>query len=211
VSRRLAVLALVVALGLGACSHSASTGSRASATTTSAPHEVLVAFGSSAGYGDGLADRFRGSWPQLLFREAFPLSTVLVNLSADPTTITIAVGAAVPVALEQHATTAAIWLGPDGPCAADTTATGFESALTSLVEPLRAAGARVIVGNVPDRVPCAVAFNAAVMNVARVQHATVADVASALAATPAVGPSSSVTVAESRAIASAFGAAVARS
>jgi hypothetical protein len=212
VSRTLAALALVVGVALAACSHASSTGSGAVATSTSVPSEFLVAFGSSAGYAADLPDRFRLSWPQLLYRDAFPISTVFVNLSNDPTTLDQAVRFGLPVALEQHATIAAIWLGPgSGECGPDTTATRFASVLASLVQPLRAAGARVVIGTVPDRVPCAVAFNAAVMNVARAQRATIADVASALAATPTIGPNSSVTVAESRAIASAFGAAVARS
>jgi hypothetical protein len=213
VTRRVpTALALVFAVALAACSHSSSTGGIAAPTTTAAAHEVFVAFGSTSGMGSGLTDNLRDSWPQVLFRDSFPLSTVFVNLSDDPQTIDRAVTLQLPVALDQHATVAAIWLGPAGEgCTADATATTFEAAITSLVQPLRDSGARVTVGNLPDRVPCAVAFNVAVMHVARTQHATVADVASALASTPTIGPGSEATVAESRAIAAAFGAALARS
>ena len=213
--RALVLLVFVLAVPLAACSHASSTGGVEAAATTGAPPQVLVAFGSTAGYGEGLPDRLRDSWPQLLFRDAFPLSSVLMNLSDDPSPISgpgSAVSLELPVALGQHATIAAVWLGAsgEGRCTGNTTATQFEPALTSLVEPLRDSGARVLIGNLPARVPCAVAFNAAVTSVARAQQATVADVASALSTTPTVGPDSLVTLAESRAIASAFGAAVAR-
>jgi hypothetical protein len=207
-----AALALVLAVACAACSTSSSTGGRASPTTTTVAPAVFVAFGSTSGMGIGLHDNLRDAWPQVLFREAFPLSTVFVNLSDDPLTLDRAATVQLPVALEQHVKVAAIWLGAAGEgCTADATATTFEPALTALVHPLRAAGARVIVGNLPDRVPCAVAFNVAVTNVAHAQGATVADVASALASTPTVGPGAAANVAESRAIAAAFVAAVARS
>jgi hypothetical protein len=205
------VLVLAFAVASAACSRSSSPGALASPTTTTVAPEVFVAFGSTSGMGTGLTDNLRDAWPQVLFREAFPLSTVFVNLSDDPQTIDDAVSRQLPVALEQHAKVAAIWLGAAGEgCTADATATTFEPVLTALVRPLRDEGARVIIGNLPDRVPCAVAFNVAVADVAHAQAATVADVASALASTPTVGPGSQATVDQNRAIAAAFAAAVAR-
>ncbi|HEX4493392.1 MAG TPA: SGNH/GDSL hydrolase family protein [Acidimicrobiia bacterium] len=203
---------LTVAVALAACSHASSSGGLAAPTTATAAQEVFVAFGSTAGLGSGLADNLRDAWPQVVFRDSFPFSTVLINLSDDPLPIDDAVTLQLPVALEQHAKAAAIWLGPTrGDCTTDTTATMFTPQLTALVKPLRDSGARVAVGNLPDGVPCAVAFNAAVTNVARANGATVADVASALASTPTIGPSSKITVAQGHAVAAAFGAALAPS
>jgi hypothetical protein len=201
---------MILTVALGACSRAASTGASGAAPTTTARPPVLVVFSSSSGQANNLADPLHNSWPQILFRHSFPLSTVLVNASDLATTIDVATSVELPVALAQHVSVAVIWLGPEGvgTCGPSTTATMYQPALTTLVQPLREAGARVLIGNVPDGIPCADAFNAAVDNVARAQHATVADVASALASTPAVGPGSNVTLDESRAIASAFGSAL---
>jgi hypothetical protein len=207
--RVLAVIALVLALA--SCSHGSSHG-RASTPTTAAPRiPVLVTIGSDATFGIGLDDPLSDSWPQKLYHEAFSQSTVLVNAS-DKRGITVSEAAAaqLPVALEEHATVVAVWLG-DADLAAGFPPTTFESKLDDLVTRLRNAGARVLLGNFPSSQHGAAAYDNAIASVARSRGATLVDLATALSATPDIGPSSSVTPAESAQIADAFAAAFKRS
>jgi GDSL-like Lipase/Acylhydrolase family len=204
------VAVLVSALTLGSCSGSAGKGDASTATTSRAHREVLVSIGSSATFGDGLDDRLRDAWPQRLYNDAFPISTVFVNAADRLLTVERALGRPLSIALEVHATVAVVWLG-DLDLVIGVEPSQFESRLDRLVKRLRDSGARVLVGNFARERPGAVAYDDAISRVAAARGATLVDLASALASDPDVGPSTEVGAATSRAIAAAFGAALARS
>jgi len=202
--RRFAALC-ALSLALASCSHSARHADGAGPTTTTRRADVFVVIGSNATIGDGLDHPLTQSWPQLVFHQAFPISTVFVNAAEIQESASRALTVATKLALDVHATVVAIWIGNVEVNIDD--ATGFARDLDRIVGKLRHSGARVLIGNLP-RAP---AFDAAIGRVARDRGAAVVDLATALAATPTVGPSSKMTPATSRAIADAFTAAIARS
>jgi hypothetical protein len=205
------VAVLLGSLVLAACSHS--TGRAGTAPSqTSLPHrDVLVAIGSAATFGIGLRieDRLRDSWPQKLYHIAFARSTVLVNASEENATVSEAQSDQIPLALEERATVAVVWLGDDDLKLGEP-ATAFETDLDTLVARLRAVNVRVLIGNLPPSRSGAAAYNDAIARVASSLGATVVDVAAALTASPGSGPGSTVTPATSTMIARAFAAALAR-
>ena len=202
-----ALLASTVALA--SCSHASP---RAGTPSASAgpKTDVLVTMGSDATFGDGLTDPLHDSWPQRLYHAAFARSAVLVNAADRAVTVDRALVVEVPLALDQHATVVAIWLG-DADLEQNTSPASFESGLDALVKPLLASDARVLIGNLPRGVPGAAAYDDVMARVAKSRGATLVDLATALAATPDLGPTSLVTVKTSAQIADAFGAALARS
>jgi len=145
-SRALAAFSLVVVLG--ACS-----GSAHSATNAAGAQEkptTLVTIGSSATEGDGVADRFREAWPYLLFDEAFPVSTSLVNAAVDGATVANAPVQQVPLVREVKPEVVAIWLGVDD--LSEHTPTGqFSSGLRTLIADLRSDGVRrILIADIPN-------------------------------------------------------------
>jgi hypothetical protein len=110
-----------------------------------------------------------------------------------------------------HATVVAVWLG-DIDLEQGVAVANFEADLDLLVRRLRSSGARVLLGNISRAGPGAAEYDNAIERVARARGATLVDLATALAATPNVMPSSrGVSAATNRVIARTFAAAVARS
>jgi nucleotide-binding universal stress UspA family protein len=200
---------VVLVLALASCSHGSSHKGASAASTTAPRTEVLVTVGSDATFGIGLDDPLSDSWPQLLYHQAFPQSTVLVNAAERAVTVNTAASEEVPLALEEHATVVAVWIG-DVDLATGIPAVAFESSLDALVKRLRDAGARVLLGNLSTAQPGALAYDNAIASVARDRGATLVDLAGALSATPNIGPSSSITKPASTQIAEAFSVAIAR-
>jgi GDSL-like Lipase/Acylhydrolase family len=207
---RRALPAVALVLVLASCSHGSSHGAASTPTSAATRPPVLVTIGSDATFGIGLDSPLTDSWPQKLYHRAFPESTVLVNAADRSVTVDRAAIAQVPLALEEHATVVAVWLG-DADLAANFPASAFESNLNSLVEQLRNSGARVLLGNLSRQRPGAAAYDDAIARVARARGATLVDLASALSASPRVLPGSSVNPTTSALIADAFAAAFARS
>jgi hypothetical protein len=198
---------------VASCSHGSSRSGEPAATSAPPRAPVLVTIGSDATLGEGLADRdrLRDAWPQKLYHEAMPESAILVNASyADGVTIDRAVALEVPLALDQHATVVAVWLG-DADLADRVPVATFRTKLDGMVATLRKSGAKVLLGNLAPVSPDAVAYDDAITSVARARRAIVVDVAAALSATPGIGPSSKVTPTTSGKIAEAFAVALARS
>ena len=207
--RLVAALLPVTLFALAGCSHSTAARGASGPSTTAARPQLLVTIGADATIGDGLSEYLRDSWPQLLFREALPVSTVFINAGDEAATVRGA-GAQVELAVEQRASVVAIWLDDPGtPCTATTTASAYTADLDGLIEPLRTAGARVLVGNLSRAQRCGAAFDDALDDVARRRGATVVDLATTLASTPEIGPRSNVTPSISRAVAGAFTAVLA--
>jgi lysophospholipase L1-like esterase len=204
------VLIIVVAVALGACTRSSSSGGVPAASPTTAPHAVLVAMGSAATIGAGLERPLSDSWPQKLFVTAFPRSTIFYNASdRGGVTVQRALGQQLALAKEVHATVVAIWLGT-GDLEDERPPGVFEGNLDLLVQQLRDSGARVLIGNLSRSLPGAAAYDDAIARVARTRGATLVDLATALRAQPEIGPDSSVDVATSATIARAFAVALAR-
>jgi hypothetical protein len=209
--RALAVSAMTLALV--SCSHSPHRSGTPVSPSAGPRSDVLVTIGSAATFGSGLglAVRLRDSWPQLLYHEAFPRSTVLVNASElQDVTVETASTDQLPLALEEHATVVAVWIG-DADLARRLPIANFEADLDTLVRRLRDSGARVLLANLPGRQASASGYDDAIARVARSRSATLVDLAAALSSTPDVGPSSRVNPTTSRTIAQAFALAVARS
>jgi GDSL-like Lipase/Acylhydrolase family len=203
--------ALALSLVLAACSHAhdraGAPGSKGAATRI----DVLVAVGSGATFGAGLDHPLTDSWPQRLYHEAFPRSAVFVNAGNEFLTVHSALVDAVPLAIEVHATVVAVWLG-DADHEMGVPVATFEADLSRLVARLRAAHARVLLGNLPVNGHAWVAeYNAAIARVARSGRATLVDIAAAVGATPGIGPTADITPKASATIAGAFAAALARS
>jgi GDSL-like Lipase/Acylhydrolase family len=205
-ARSIAV-ACVAAVALASCSHSERHANAPGSRSTAPPGDVLVAIGSDATFGADLRRPLSEAWPQLLFHEAFPISTVLINAADGGVTLQHALTVQVPLALEVHATVVAVWLG-DIDVEQHVPAATFEADLDLLVRRLRSSGARVLLGNLSRAEPLAAAYDDAIGRVARARGATLVDLAAALAATPTVGPSTHVNAATSRVIARAFASAV---
>lgn len=206
--RRCAALC-AASLALVSCSHSARDANVSGPTTTARRSAVLVAIGSNATIGDGLDQPLTQAWPQLLYHQAVPIATVFVNAADLEESASRALTVAVPLALDVHATVVAIWIG-DRDLMVDNEA-GFATDLDLIVRRLRGSGARVLIGNLSRAQQYAPAFDTAIARIARARGATLVDLASALAATPDVGPSSKMTPETSRAVADAFAAAIERS
>lgn len=212
--RRLrSVAMLMCAVALASCSHSSGdSGSETSGTGSTSAHDVLVTIGSSATYGDGLDNPLRDAWPQVLFHESFAQSTVLINASQRAVTVERALAQQLSLAIEQHATVVAVWLG-DLDLESGVDPATFEGQLDTLVEQLTASGARVLLGNISRSEPGAAAYDDAITRVAHGPSAagvTLVDVAAALSATPEIGPSSDVDASMSVKVAHAFGSALAQ-
>src|SRR5207244_4254171 len=92
------VAALLSALALVACSRPAGPNGASSATSSAPRRDVLVAIGSGATLGDGLDNPLRDSWPQVLYHDAFPRTTVLVNSANRSVTVERALGEAMSIA-----------------------------------------------------------------------------------------------------------------
>jgi lysophospholipase L1-like esterase len=205
--------ACLLALALASCSHSQRPADGPLARATPPRGSVFVAIGSTATFGFKMTNPLREVWPQLLYHEAFPLSTVFVNAADVRASVAQALALQVPLALQMHATVVTVWLGD-----VDLLQTGvrgdFPAELDLLVRRLRDSGARVLLATFrfPRLASGAAAFNAAIERIARARGATLVDLASALAATPNVRPSAlRLSAAANRAIAAAFASALASS
>ena len=204
------VAVLVAAVALASCSDSGGRGSAPTSTSTAARRDVLVSIGSSATFGDGLDNPLQDSWPQRLYHDAFPRSTVFVNASDRLVTVQRALGQPLSIALEVHATVVVVWLG-DLELDAAVDPAQFATDLDTLVARLRDSGARVFLGNLARSQLGADAYDDAIARVARTRGATLVDLATVLSTEADPGPSADIDAATSRTIASAFAAALTRS
>ncbi|MDQ1534957.1 MAG: hypothetical protein QOF28_2718, partial [Actinomycetota bacterium] len=140
------VAVLVSAFALASCSHPTGGGDAPTSTSGAPRREVFVSIGSGATFGDDLDNPLRDAWPQLLYHDAFPRSTVFVNATDRSVTVASALGQPLSIAIEVHATVVAVWLG-DLDLEAGVPPSQFEGDLGRLVTRLRGSGARVLLGN----------------------------------------------------------------
>ena len=115
---------------------------------------VYVALGNGETGGNGVPNKIRDAWPQLVFRAAFPRRTVFANFGQSDVTVAEALRTQLPPALALRPTVATVDLTEDTFLTRDVT--GFEADLTTLVTRLRRGGRTLVVlGNVlpGDREP----------------------------------------------------------
>lgn len=116
------------------------------------PPTVFVVIGGRESSGSGLDDSLHTAWSQLAFA-GLPDGTVYLNLASDDATVAEARQRQAPLAVEQHATVAAVWLG-EGDDLAGTDPAQFGRDLRALLDQLRRAGTdRVLVASPPPGVP----------------------------------------------------------
>lgn len=169
-----------------------------------APSSTYVAIGASDTFGYGVPDPATQGWvPQ--FAATLPARTRVVNLGVVGLTLHHALQVDLPVALDAHPDLVTVWLAVND-LLGGVPLTTYRADLHTLLARLRATGARVLVGNLPDLtlVPAAAsrlgpnpagtlaAWNAAIAQEARATGATLVDLFSGwqeLAAHPEyVGP-----------------------
>ena len=148
--RLVAVVALLAAAVL-ACSDGAP-------ATIPAAHpgarSVYVALGNGETAGNGVPNKIRDAWPQLVYRTTFPRRTVFANFGQSDVTVAEALRTQLPAALALHPTVATVDLTEDTFLTRDVAE--FEADLTTLVTRLQRGGTTLVVlGNVlpGDREP----------------------------------------------------------
>ncbi len=148
---RAGALLLLVSFVAAACS-----GSTASipAATNAGRKAVYVALGNGETAGNGVKNRIRDAWPQLLYRSAFPRAAVFANFGQTNVTVEEALTSQLRPALALEPTVATVNLTEDTFLTRNVTA--FESRFNTLIRQLRRGGkTAVIIGNIPpgDREP----------------------------------------------------------
>ncbi len=154
------VASLLVAV-LGACGPAAGGSGSTPATgaaKSSGAAVVYVAVGASETVGTGTEQGVRQAWPQLIFNDALPRSSVYYNDGIPGATTAVALQTELPQALAVHPTLVTVWLNVNDLLAGVTPAV-YEGQLETLVQALRQRGtARVLVANTPylDHLPAVV-------------------------------------------------------
>jgi hypothetical protein len=110
--------------------------------------ETLVVLGSGATVGEGLGRKLRDPWPRIFHREAFPRATVLVNAAVENSSTADALVNQVPLVEELSPSIVAIWLGTIEAFNEYPLET-FEANLRTIVRRVRAAGADVLLADLP--------------------------------------------------------------
>jgi len=167
---------------------------------------TLLTIGGSATEGDGVPDRYRDAWPYLLYQDAFPPSTSLVNAALDGATTANTLIDQLPLAQQVKPDTVAIWLGADD-LAQRTPIDQFATGLRVLIDDLRHTGARrILVADLPDVLgPNAPAYNAAIRRAVTVTNARLVELQHApITLTPSGGAGPQPDAASQRVIANAF-------
>src|SRR5258706_3280421 len=112
-----ACLAMWACSGPGASSTVPAAGGAARVGATATPHPfTYVALGASDAYGIGTNDPQTDNWPTVLALQ-LGADTHLVNLGVPGTTLSQALTAQLPVAVDAHPHVVAVWLGVKYPLA----------------------------------------------------------------------------------------------
>jgi acyl-CoA thioesterase-1 len=116
---------------------------------------LYVAVGASETVGIGTEEPLREAWPQVLFRIGFPRTTTMVNLGIPGATVSTAIQAELPYALDLAPDVVTVWLNVND-LVAGVSPEQYETELRLLVGRLRRGGATtVLLANTPplDRLP----------------------------------------------------------
>ncbi len=186
-------VALSLCVMLSACAAGASTAPAPSQRAgANAPGMTLVVLGASDAFGVGTYDPDRQNWPAQL-ADALPQPTRLVNLGVPGATLAEAQQEELPIALNQRAQVAVIWLAVND-IIDDTPLSTYTAELRATLAAFRAQspGTYIFVGNVPDltQLPyfaandtatlhaTIAAWNAAIAQTCAADGATLADLSS---------------------------------
>ena len=118
------------------------------------PRSVYVALGNGETAGNGVPNKIRDAWPQLVYRAAFPRRTVFANFGQSDVSVSEALRTQLVPALALRPTVATVDLTEDTFLTRDVPS--FEAGLTTLVTRLQRGGRTLVVlGNVlpGDREP----------------------------------------------------------
>ena len=146
-----ALTLMIVSVAGSACSGSKTP---VPAATNAGRKAVYVALGNGETAGNGVKNRIRDAWPQLLYRNDFPRATVFANFGQTNVTVEAALASQLPPALALNPTVATVNLTEDTFLTRDVAA--FESRFNTLIRRLHRNGkTAVIIGNIPpgDREP----------------------------------------------------------
>jgi hypothetical protein len=148
--RAAAIAAVAIAIGMFAsgCTSGTRSSGTGSPTTIAPPAETLAVIGTSASVGDGLQLPLQYSWPRLVFREAFPRTSVFVNAAVSSESTHDALHDQVPLVEQLHPTVVVIWLGGVEVSQLDPPAQ-LEPDLRAVVDGARSTGARVLLADMP--------------------------------------------------------------
>jgi hypothetical protein len=145
---RISVFVAIVTLLASACTSGARSNNSAPPVTPLQPAATFAVIGTSASTGDGLVLPLQYAWPRLVFREAFPRTTVFVNAAVSGSSAQNALHDQVPLVEQLHPTVVLIWLG-----AVEVSqlapVTQFETNLRAVVDGARSTGARVLLADLP--------------------------------------------------------------
>ena len=209
---RICAVAVVSVIAVAACSGGSHTKAGPTANASTGPTRTVLAIGSSATEGDGLADRLQDAWPYRVFRDAFPISTAFVNGALDDATVAHALADQAPLAVELKPDLVEVWIGADD-LRASTPIPVFTLTFTRLVAALRAAGSRrILIADLPAAYGSrASSYNAAIHSVVASTHAELVSLANAvITLAPTDGLPPQPDAASHRAIAAAFARSIAR-
>jgi acyl-CoA thioesterase-1 len=146
---RIATLVALTMFFATACtSGTRSNGSVSPTTATSRPGATFMVIGTSASTGDGLVLPLQYAWPRLVFRQAFPRTTVFVNAAVSGSSAENALREQVPLVEQLHPTVVVIWLGAVEVSQLVPVAE-FKTNLRAVVDGTRATGARVLLADLP--------------------------------------------------------------
>jgi lysophospholipase L1-like esterase len=149
-----AVLLVVGALVIGACSFSRPDVLPPPADSGPAP--VYVAIGAAETTGTGSDQPLRDGWPRVLHRIAMPPGSVMINMGVPGTTVAQATAEQLDAALAARPNLVTVWLNVDDIIQGVPVAQ-YESQLERLVRSvrLRSVATRILVANTPplDQLP----------------------------------------------------------
>ena len=149
---------LAVTLMLAACSRGAPS---TVAAAPSGPRDVYVALGNGETSGNGVKDRIRDAWPQIVYRDQLSQGSIFANLGETDVTVANALADQLPTALALRPTVATVHLTDDQ--FLRTPVPEFEQNLTTLIRRLQRGGrTAVVVGTIlpEDREPGVLACTA---------------------------------------------------
>ena len=149
-TRRLGAI-LTLTLALNACSGAHRFVPKAE---NAGPRSVYVALGNGETAGNGVRNRIRDAWPQLVYRSAFPRATVFANFGQTDVSVDEALSSQLEPALALHPTVATVNLTEDTFLTRDPKM--FEARFANLIRRLKRGGrTAVVIGNIPpgDREP----------------------------------------------------------
>lgn len=151
----------LLVIGLSACGPASAktrAAQPAAASSSAGAGVIYAAVGASETVGTGSEQSARQAWPQLVYNDALPRTSIYYNFGIPGATTAVALQTEIPEALAVHPNLVTVWLNVNDLIAGVTPGV-FEGRIDELVHALRQRGsARVLIANTPylDRLPAVV-------------------------------------------------------